>query len=146
MPCRSEGRIEISLGQRKHELGEGLKNSRLGELELAIMDYVWEQNREITVPEVHEHLLKKRRLAYTSTMTVMSRLNQKGLLGRREDRRPYTYWPALTREEFSAEVMIGALTEFGNRRGALARFVERVDSEDAELLSDLLTEARKRRQ
>lgn len=123
-----------------------LKGARLGELELAIMHYVWEQDRPITVPEVHEHLITKRRLAYTSTMTVMSRLHDKGLLGRSEERRPYTYWPALSREDYSAEIMIGVLSEFGDHKAALARFIERVDPDDAELLRDLVLKGRKRRE
>lgn len=122
-----------------------MKNRRLGELEHAIMDYVWKQNRPITVPEVHEHLLKKRELAYTSTMTVMTRLHAKGLLDRSEDRRPYTYWPALSREDYSAELMVGVLSELGNRKAALARFVERMGRKDAETLRGLVLEARKRR-
>lgn len=122
-----------------------MRNGRLGELELAIMDYVWKQDRPITVPEVHEHLLKKRQLAYTSTMTVMSRLYEKGLLGRSEDRRPYTYWPALSREDYSAELMVGVLSELGNRKAALARFVERMGRRDAETLRQLVLEARRRR-
>lgn len=119
---------------------------RLGELELAIMDHIWDQGRTITVPEVHGHLVKTRHLAYTSTMTVMSRLHDKGLLGRNEDRRPYSYWPLLSREDYSADLMISVLSEFGNPRASLARFVERVDSEDADLLAELVTEARKRRE
>ena len=122
-----------------------MKSGRLGELELAIMDHVWKQNRPITVPEVHEHLLKKRRLAYTSTMTVMTRLHEKGLLGRSEDRRPYTYWPALGREDYSAELMVGVLSELGNRKAALARFVERMGRRDAETLRELVLKARRRR-
>lgn len=122
-----------------------MKNGRLGELELAIMDYIWKRDRPITVPEVHEHLIKKRQLAYTSTMTVMTRLHEKGLLDRSEDRRPYTYWPALSREDYSAELMVGVLSELGNRKAALARFVERMGRRDAETLRELVLEARKRR-
>lgn len=122
-----------------------MKNGRLGELEFAIMDYVWKQDRPITVPEVHDQLLKKRTLAYTSTMTVMSRLAEKGLLKRNQDRRPYTYWPAVSREDFSAELMLGVLSELGNRKAALARFVERIGRKDAETLRGLILEARRRR-
>lgn len=122
-----------------------MKNGRLGKLEFVIMDYVWKQDRHITVPEVHEQLLKKRNLAYTSTMTVMSRLAEKGLLKRNQDRRPYTYWPAVSREDYSAELMLGVLSELGNRKAALARFVERIGRKDAETLRGLILEARTRR-
>lgn len=123
----------------------GSNAGRLGELELAIMDYIWDQNRTITVPEVHEHLTAKRRLAYTSTMTVMSRLHDKGLLGRSQQRKPYSYWPAISREDYSADLMIGVLSEYGDRKAALARFVELVDQQDKDLLAQLIIDARKRR-
>lgn len=122
-----------------------MKTGGLGELELAIMDYVWRQKSAVTVPQVHEHLVKKRRLAYTSTMTVMSRLHEKGLLERSEDRRPYTYWPALSREDYSAELMVGVLSELGNRKAALARFVDRIGRKDAATLSELVLEAKRKR-
>ena len=122
-----------------------MKHGGLGELELAIMTCIWKKQRPVTVPEVHEHLLKKRQLAYTSTMTVMSRLHEKGLLHRTQDRRPYTYWAALTRDEYSAELMVSVLSDLGNRKAALARFVDRISPSDAEALRDLTSQAARRR-
>lgn len=122
-----------------------LKTSGLGELELAIMNCIWKKRGPVTVPEVHEHLLKKRDLAYTSTMTVMSRLHEKGLLHRNEEQRPYSYWPSLGRDDYYAELMVGVLSDLGNRKAALARFVDRISPKDAETLKDLMSEARRRR-
>lgn len=116
----------------------------LGELELTIMDHVWSRAAPVTVPEVHEHLVGSRGLAYTTVMTVMGRLHEKGLLGRSEDRRPYTYWPAISREEYTAQLMLGVLDELGDRKAALARFVERIGPRDARYLSELLRKARRR--
>lgn len=121
-----------------------MRRLRLGELEFAIMDFVWKQAKLVTVPDVHEHLLKSRKLAYTSTMTVMSRLFEKGLLNRREDRRPYAYWAKVGRDDYSADLMMGVLAEVRDRRAALARFIDRIGSKDAEILKDLIR-ARKRR-
>ncbi|MGH2769386.1 MAG: BlaI/MecI/CopY family transcriptional regulator, partial [Actinomycetota bacterium] len=78
----------------------------LGELEHAIMTYIWGRGQTVTVPEVHAHLTQTRKLAYTTTMTVMSRLAEKELLGRREERRPYTYWAAAKPEDYSAGLML----------------------------------------
>jgi predicted transcriptional regulator len=113
---------------------------RLGELELAIMEYVWRRTEPVTVGEAHRHLLKSRPLAYTTTMTVMGRLVEKEFLERDESHRPYRYWAALLREDFSAELMLDVLREFGDRRAALTRFVERIGRRDAELLRGLLDE------
>ncbi len=117
-----------------------MKNLRLGELELAIMDCIWKQRRPVTVPEVHNLLSKGRKLAYTTTMTVMSRLHEKGMLGRREERRPYTYWAAMEREDYLTDLMLGALVQVRDRKAVLARFVERIGPGDAEVLADLMRE------
>lgn len=115
-----------------------MKNPRLGELELAVMDWIWKQERPVTVPEVHNQLLERRKLAYTTTMTVMSRLHEKGMLGRREERRPYTYWAAMDREDYLADLMLGALVKVRDRKAVLARFVERIGPSDAAVLADLV--------
>lgn len=117
----------------------------LGELEFAIMEYLWKRAGEVTVPEVHRHLKRRRGLAYTTVMTVMSRLYEKGLLERCEDGRPYRYRVALTREDYSAGLMLEVLDEFGDRSAVLARFVERIRPQDAEVLRRLAAEARRRR-
>ncbi|MGH2706732.1 MAG: BlaI/MecI/CopY family transcriptional regulator [Actinomycetota bacterium] len=117
----------------------------LGELEHAIMTYIWGRGQTVTVPEVHAHLTQTRKLAYTTTMTVMSRLAEKELLGRREERRPYTYWAAAKPEDYSAGLMLGVLEEVGDRAATLARFVERIGEGEAQLLAELVGEARRRR-
>lgn len=115
----------------------------LGELELAIMEYVWRYDDEVDVPKVHRHFLKTRDLAYTTVMTVMTRLHEKGMLERCEDKRPYRYRAALSREDYSAGLMLDVLEEFGDRPAVLARFVERIRPQDAEFLRKLASRARK---
>lgn len=122
-----------------------MKRPRLGELELAIMNFIWGRNAQVTVPGVHAHLSRKRTLAYTTTMTVMTRLYEKGLLERIEERRPYNYRPAVKREEYSAQRMLDVLSEVADRRAVLARFVEKIGKKDMEALLDLARKARSRR-
>jgi len=110
----------------------------LGELEHAIMEHVWNLGHPTTVPEVHEALTLTRGLAYTTVMTVMNRLFEKGLLERSEERRPYTYRARVSREDFSAGRMLEALGELKDKKAVLARFVDRIDPEDAELLRQLV--------
>lgn len=106
------------------------------------MEFIWSQDRQLTVPEVHTQLSGKRRLAYTTTMTVMSRLFDKGLLYRREDHRPYTYTVAIGRDEYYAHLMVQLLSEVADRQAALAKFVERMDPADAQTLMALMREAK----
>ena len=99
----------------------------LHELETIVMEEVWRQG-ETNVKLVMEALnrVAKRPRAYTTYMTVMRRLDDKGLLARTRNGRRDTYVPRLSREEYQerrarAEVR-GLVDEFGDV--ALAHFVQ----------------------
>jgi len=62
-------------------------------LELEIMKVVWQKN-ETTVRDVYEVLRERRKVAYTTVMTMMGVLEGKGHLKRRRDERAYVYRPA----------------------------------------------------
>jgi BlaI family penicillinase repressor len=68
-------------------------------LELEIMKVVW-QKQETTVRDVYEVLRERRKVAYTTVMTMMGVLEGKGHLKRRRDERAYIYRP--TRPESAA--------------------------------------------
>jgi predicted transcriptional regulator len=53
----------------------------LGDLECEIMELVWKKaNPTVTVREVYDILRRERQIAYTTVMTTMVRLAEKGLL------------------------------------------------------------------
>lgn len=58
--------------------------------ELEIMKIVWELP-SVTVRDVYEALLKRRRIAYTTVMTMMNILEEKGYLKKRAQERAYVY-------------------------------------------------------
>ena len=122
-----------------------MASARLGELEFAIMDFIWKKRKPVAVWDVLRHLSKSRDLAYTTTMTVVGRLHEKGLLRRSAERRPYTYWPAVSREDYSAGLMLGILSELGDRKAVLTRFVERIGPQDAKLLRELTSKIQGKR-
>ena len=70
----------------------------LGQQELQIMKIVWDQGR-VTVRDVYQSLLERRQVAYTTVMTMMNILEQKGFLKRipGEDR-AFVYEPAKSRK------------------------------------------------
>ncbi|MBI2008758.1 BlaI/MecI/CopY family transcriptional regulator, partial [Candidatus Amesbacteria bacterium] len=77
----------------------------LGDLEKEVMDIVWEISSPITVREVHERVGKRRQAAYTTVMTIMTRLTDKGLLNRKSDGgKAYTYQAVYSREKFLTNV------------------------------------------
>jgi BlaI family penicillinase repressor len=61
--------------------------------ELEIMKVVW-QKGDTTVRDVYETLLERRKIAYTTVMTMMKILEQKGYLKKRREERAYVYRPA----------------------------------------------------
>ena len=118
--------------------GKGLKQF-LGELELAIMEAVWD-HAPITVAEVVARLEQANRsLAYTTVMTVMSRLTEKGWLSAEKGGRAYAYRPVHSREKAEAaavgEVVRALLRDFG--AVAVAQFVKELDELDRTQLAKL---------
>ncbi|MGA2590096.1 MAG: BlaI/MecI/CopY family transcriptional regulator [Bryobacteraceae bacterium] len=61
--------------------------------ELEIMKVVWER-QTATVRDVYEALLERRKVAYTTVMTMMKILENKGYLLRKQVDRAYLYRPA----------------------------------------------------
>lgn len=74
------------------------------------MKIVWEQERA-TVRDVYETILKRRKVAYTTVMTMMKILEQKGFLKKSQEERAYVYRPAQAKRQ-----VIGAMVrDFINR-------------------------------
>jgi predicted transcriptional regulator len=112
----------------------------LHELESEVMEEVWARG-EATVRDVQEALnaRNEKARAYTTLLTVMTRLDGKGLLVRRRSGRLDVYAPALTRDAYfaaRAEAEVSALVEdFGDL--ALAHFARHMDRLDPERLERL---------
>src|SRR5579862_9568951 len=66
--------------------------------ELAIMKVVWKLETA-TVRQVYETLLQRRRIAYTTVMTMMNILEQKGYLKKQQGDRAYIYQPAQPQQQ-----------------------------------------------
>ena len=107
----------------------------LGDLQAEVMDVLWERETA-TVREVLEQLNKRRRrkLAYTTVLTLVSRLYTRGLLEREPESRGFRYQPAGSRDELLAklsdELIDRLLDDFGEI--AVARLDARAGELDAE--------------
>ena len=115
----------------------------LGELERAMMDLLWESAEAATANELREKLAGReatdgKGLAVTTVLTVLSRLEKKGLVERERDIRPHRYRAVTTRAEHTAELMHEALGTANDREAVLARFVGSVSDTEAEMLRRLL--------
>jgi predicted transcriptional regulator len=116
--------------RRLQRRGDAVLGKLLGDLELEIMDLKWER-KQATVRDIVMQLRPTRPRAYTTIMTVMFHLAEKGLLHRhQQNRKTYIYTIAQTRDEFldrvAARMVDGLVEDFGDR--ALAQFHRKIDS------------------
>ena len=109
----------------------------LGELERAVMNVLWETDRDMTAREVQDQLAD-RDLATTTVLTVLGRLERKQLVRRIRDGRAHHYRPVASREDHVAELMTDALDDASDRGAALARFLGSMSEEERSRLRNLL--------
>ena len=86
------------------------KSPTLTEQELEIMKVIWDRE-SATVRDVYEALLERRKIAYTTVMTMMNILEQKGHLQKAQEDRAYVYRSSRPRQQ----VIRGMVREFVNR-------------------------------
>ena len=104
------------------------KTRTLTEQELEIMKVVWER-KAATVREVYEELRERRSVAYTTVMTMMNVLEDKGYLEKKSNGRAHVYTPTKPRHQ-----VVGAMVR---------DFVDRVfDGASASLLLHLAKDSR----
>lgn len=88
------------------------KSSTLTEVELELMDVLWEKGRG-TVSEIVE-ALPEARLAYSSVLTMMRILEQKGYVRHEKEGRAFIYLPLVDREQARKSVIGYLLKRFFN--------------------------------
>ncbi|MGH2736319.1 MAG: BlaI/MecI/CopY family transcriptional regulator [Actinomycetota bacterium] len=119
--------------RRRHTLAEVL-----GPLEAEVMEVVWDQG-EVTVRDVHHSLKAKRSIAYTTVMTTLGRLTDKGLLQRVENQPAHHYRPIVTREQYASStvksVVDWLVSHFPDP--AVSYIVDRVEEEDEQVIERL---------
>ncbi len=104
------------------------KSPTLTEQELEIMKVVWELGSG-TVRDVYEALLERRKIAYTTVMTMLNILEDKGYLKKTHGEKAYVYRPAKPKQQVI--------------RGMVREFLDRVFNGAAEPLVAHLIEDRK---
>lgn len=100
------------------------------------MTRVWKWNRPVTVREVLEDLQQERSIAYTTVMTVLDNLHQKGWVRREAEGRAYRYEAVSTRPAYAAALMNDAWSHSDNPAAALVAFFGMMSEEQRQALSD----------
>jgi|SRR5689334_22672639 BlaI family transcriptional regulator, penicillinase repressor len=121
------------------------RSSTLTEQELEIMKVIWTRERT-TVRDVYEALRERRKIAYTTVMTMMNILEQKSYLKKSQEDRAYVYRPAKPKNQ----VIKGMVREFlervfnGSAEPLLVHLIEdqKLSAKDVEELSRMVRKGR----
>jgi predicted transcriptional regulator len=107
-----------------------------GELEAAVLAVLHAAGAALTPGEVRDRLGGG--LAYSTVVTIMSRLHGKGVLSRVKEGRAYAYMPVADEPGLAARRMRGVLEAEDDREAVLARFVSGLTPADEDLLRRML--------
>lgn len=107
-----------------------------GGLEAEVLAALWAADRALTPREVQADLGSG--LAYTTVMTTLTRLHEKGAVDRRRAGRAYSYTPVMDQADIAAARMREMLGAGHDRSKVLARFVGSLSPEDERLVADML--------
>lgn len=104
------------------------------DLELEILKVVWDDH-PTTVRQVREALAAKRKLAYTTVMTVMGILTDKGFLKRVKEGTGYVYSPVVKREHAMKRMVKDVTTRWfdGSTGALLLNLIDDVELDKNEL-------------
>ncbi len=121
--------------------------SSLGQLERAVMDVLWADESEdgMSVRDVLDALIG-RKLAYTTVMTVLSRLTTKEFVARKRDGRAWRYRPVATRESMTAQAMRDPLGELSHedKHSAILHFINEATPAEIEAMRAAMAEVEAR--
>lgn len=112
----------------------------LGSLESQIMEILWKAKEPIKGRAIYEDLHSRRPIAYTTVMTVLERLTQKGFTKKElAQDRAYVFQTTLSKhryiQESSKTVLLELLSLSGP--GGVAAFVDTIYTLDQETVSEL---------
>ncbi|MDR2257331.1 MAG: BlaI/MecI/CopY family transcriptional regulator [Arthrobacter sp.] len=113
----------------------------LGELERSVMDLLWDHQEALTANAVRDLLAQtedSKGLAVTTVLTVLARLEKKGLVSRERGTRPHLYHPTASREEHTVGLIEDALGTAADREAVLVRFAGAISAGDAAALLRVL--------
>ena len=111
-----------------------------GALEAEILAALWAADEALTPAAVQKELGGE--LAYTTVMTALTRLHEKGVVSREKVGRAYTYTAVLDQPGIAAARMRDLLESGEDRKAVLARFVGSLSDEDERALMELLRTVR----
>jgi predicted transcriptional regulator len=110
-----------------------------GTLEAEVLAVLWAGGVPMTAADVQQRVDGD--LAYTTVVTILSRLHDKGAASREKHGRSFAYLPVEDEAGLAARRMRKALDTGPDRDRVLARFVSHLSDHDEQTLRALLRDA-----
>ncbi|HEV7188223.1 MAG TPA: BlaI/MecI/CopY family transcriptional regulator [Blastococcus sp.] len=141
--CSHEGSTMTTLRQAVPRGADRASRRANGELQAAVMRALWDAGRPLNAAEIRDFVgsssgVHRAPPAYTTVVTTLTRLQQKGTLRRERHGRAYSYVPTADNAGMAARRMAGLLDAAQDRDTVLMRFVTDLSSRDEQLLRALL--------
>src|SRR5580704_9889819 len=133
--CPNTDRDHVG-SQCMSEPGEAANRRGAGELAGEVLGILQAAGEPLATAEVRERLGGD--LAYTTVVTILSRLHAKGVLDRERAGRAYRYTPVADEPGLAARRMASVLAAESDREAVLARFVSGLSDEDEQALRRML--------
>ena len=111
-----------------------------GALEAEVLAVLWQADEPLTAADVQARLEDE--LAYTTVVTILTRLHDKGVATREKQGRSFRYHAVDDEAGLAARKMTKVLDGEPDRRSVLARFVTQLSESDEQVLRALLRGAR----
>lgn len=133
-----------AVGRQATESPNGSRRAA-GALESAILEVLWRAKEPLSPGEVRERLADVggpqaagAELSYSTVVTILTRLHDKGALSRQRDGRAFRYAPVSDEAGLAARRLTQLLDRAPDREAVLSRFVEDLSERDERLLRELL--------
>lgn len=118
---------------------DGASRRGRGELESAVLAVLWAADAPLSPGEVRDRLARgEDELSYSTVVTILTRLHDKGSLSRHRDGRSFRYAPVADEVGLAARRLSALLDQTPDRQAVLSRFVEDLPDDDEVLLRRLL--------
>jgi BlaI family transcriptional regulator, penicillinase repressor len=78
-----------------------IENIAVTELELQILQQIWEQGDRATVNAIVENWPEVKRPGYTTVLKTLQKMEQKGIVGHCPDGKKYLYFPMISKEKIT---------------------------------------------
>ena len=77
------------------------ENIAVTELELQILQQIWEQGDEAAVNAIVDNWPEGKRPGYTTILKTLQKMEKKGIVGHRPEGKKYLYFPKVTKEKIT---------------------------------------------